>query len=106
MKENRTQTIYKVHDQYLLNREKLFQIVQRKLNEFFIINLPQDIEESGNHPISKGFTDISNIYEIGETTLPMDVLIIDEEHRDIQTNAQILIKLIYQSEKKLLEKNK
>ena len=27
MKENRTQTIYKVHDQYLLNREKLFQIV-------------------------------------------------------------------------------
>ena len=41
MKENRTQTIYKVHDQYLLNREKLFQIVKKELDEFFIINLPQ-----------------------------------------------------------------
>ena len=93
MKETGTPTIYKVHNQYLLNREKLFQIVQRKLNEFFIINLPQDIEENGNHPIKKDMTDISNIYEIGETTLPMNVLIVDEEHRDIQTNAQILIKL-------------
>ena len=93
MKENRTQTIYKVHDQYLLNREKLFQIVKKELDEFFIINLPQDIEENGNHPIKKDMTDISNIYEIGETTLPMNVLIVDEEHRDIQTNAQILIKL-------------
>ena len=88
-----TTTIYKIHDQYLLNREKLFQIVQRKLNEFFIINLPQDIEENGNYPISKGFTEIQNEFIIGETTLPMDVLIIDEEHQDIQTNAQILIKL-------------
>ena len=26
-------------------------------------------------------------------TLPMDVLIVDEEHKDLQTNAQVLIKL-------------
>ena len=94
MKENRTQTIYKVHDQYLLNREKLFQIVKKELDEFFIINLPQDIEENGNYPIKKDMTDISNVFEIGSVTLPLNnLLIIDEENRDTQTNGQILIKL-------------
>ena len=38
-------------------------------------------------------TDISNQFSIGNVTLPMDVLIVDEEHKDIQTNAQVLIKL-------------
>ena len=93
MKETGTPTIYKVHDQYLLNREKLFDIVKKELDKFFIINLPQDIEENGNYPISKEMTDISNEFSIGSVTLPMDILIIDNEHQDIQTNAQILIKL-------------
>lgn len=91
MKE--TGTIYKVQDQYLLNRQKLFDVVKNELDKFFIINLPQDIEENGNYPISKEMTDISNEFSIGSVTLPMDILIIDNEHQDIQTNAQILIKL-------------
>ena len=86
-------TIYKVQDQYLLNRQKLFDVVKNELDKFFIINLPQDIEENGNYPISKEMTDISNEFSIGSVTLPMDILIIDNEHQDIQTNAQILIKL-------------
>jgi hypothetical protein len=88
-----TGTIYKVQDQYLLNRQKLFDVVKNELDKFFIINLPQDIEENGNYPISKEMTDISNEFSIGSVTLPMDILIIDNEHQDIQTNAQILIKL-------------
>ena len=93
MKETGTPTIYKVHDQYLLNREKLFDIVKKEIDQFFLMNLPQDIEENGNYPISKDMTDIENEFVIGQTTLPLDVLIVDEEHQDIQTNAQILIKL-------------
>lgn len=85
--------IYKVHDQYLINRERLFTIIKKELDEFFIIHLPEDIKKNGNYPISKEMTDISNEFSIGNVNLPMDVLIIDEEHRDIQTNAQILIKL-------------
>ena len=39
-------------------------------------------------------TDISNVFEIGSVTLPLNnLLIIDEENRDVQTNGQILIKL-------------
>ena len=94
MRETGTPTIYKVHDQYLLNREKLFQIVKLEIDKFFIINLPKDIEENGNYPIYKDMmTDISNEFIIGQTTLPVNILIVDEEHQDIQTNAQILIKL-------------
>ena len=93
MKETGTPTIYKVHDQFLLNREKLFQIVKLELDKFFIINLPQDIEENGHYPITGEMTDIENEVIIGQTTLPLDVLIVDEEHQDIQTNAQVLIKL-------------
>ena len=85
--------IYKVHDQYLIDRERLFPIIKNELDEFFIIHLPEDIKENGDFPISKGMTDISNEFSIGSVTLPMDVLIVDEKHRDIQTNAQILIKL-------------
>ena len=85
--------IYKVHDQYLINRQRLFTIIKKELDEFFIIHLPEDIKENGDFPISKEMTDISNQFSIGQTTLPMDVLIIDQEHRDLQTNAQILIKL-------------
>ena len=93
MKKTGTPTIYKVHDQYLLNREKLFDIVKKEIDQFFLMNLPQDIEENGNYPISKDMTDIENEFIIGQTTLPLDVLIVDEEHQDIQTNAQLLIKL-------------
>ncbi len=85
--------IYKVHDQYLINRQRLFTIIKKELDEFFIIHLPEDIKENGNFPISKEMTDIENEYVIGQTTLPLDVLIVDEEHKDIQTNAQVLIKL-------------
>ena len=88
-----TGTIYKVHDQYLMNRERLFDIVKKKLDEFFIVHLPDDIKENGDFPIRFEMTDISNEFLIGQTTLPMDVLIIDQQHRDLQTNAQILIKL-------------
>ena len=88
-----TGTIYKVHDQYLMNRERLFDIVKKKLDEFFIVHLPDDIKENGDFPISFEMTDISNEFSIGSVTLPMDILIIDNEHQDIQTNAQILIKL-------------
>lgn len=88
-----TGTIYKVHDQYLLNREKLFDIVKKEIDQFFLLNLPQDIEENGNYPISKDMTDIENEFVIGQTTLPVDILIVDQQHRDLQTNAQILIKL-------------
>jgi hypothetical protein len=86
-----TPTIYKVHDQYLLNREKLFDIVKKEIDQFFLMNLPQDIEENGNYPISKDMTDIQNEFVIGQTTLPLDVLIVDEEHQDFQTNAQLFI---------------
>ena len=85
--------IYKVHDQYLMNRERLFTIIKKELDEFFIIHLPEDIKENGNFPISKEMTDISNELSIGNVTLPMDVLIVDEVHKDLQTNAQILINL-------------
>ena len=85
--------IYKVHDQYLMNRERLFTIIKKELDEFFIIHLPEDIREYGSYPISKEMTDISNQFSIGNVTLPMDVLIVDEEHKDLQTNAQVLIKL-------------
>ena len=85
--------IYKVHDQYLMNRERLFRIIKKELDEFFVIHLPEDIKENGDFPISKEMTDISNEFSIGNVTLPMDVLIVDEEHKDIQTNAQVLIKL-------------
>ena len=85
--------IYKVHDQYLINRQRLFTIIKKELDEFFIVHLPEDIKENGNFPISKEITDIENEYVIGQTTLPLDVLIVDEEHKDIQTNAQVLIKL-------------
>ena len=91
MKE--TPTIYKVHNQYLLNREKLFEIVKLELDKFFIIKLRQDVEINGSYPIKGDMTDIENEFVIGQTTLPLDVLIVDEEHQDIQTNAQILIKL-------------
>ena len=93
MKETGTQTIYKVHDQYLLNREKLFDIVKKEIDQFFLMNLSQDIEENGNYPITGDMTDIENEFIIGQTTLPVNILIVDEEHQDIQTNAQILIKL-------------
>ena len=85
--------IYKVHDQYLMNRERLFRIIKKELDEFFVIHLPEDIKENGDFPISKEMTDISNEFSIGNVTLPMDVLIVDQEHRDLQTNAQVLIKL-------------
>ena len=85
--------IYKVHDQYLMNRERLFTIIKKELDEFFIIHLPEDIKENGDFRISKEMTDISNQFSIGNVTLPMDVLIVDEEHKDLQTNAQVLIKL-------------
>ena len=93
MKQTGTPTIYKVHDQYLLNREKLFDVVKKEIDKFFIINLPDDIKENGDFPISFEMTDIQNEFVIGQTTLPMDLLIIDQEHRDLQTNAQVLIKL-------------
>lgn len=83
--------IYKVHDQYLINRERLFTIIKKELDEFFVIHLPEDIKENGDFPISKEMTDISNEFSIGNVTLPMDVLIVDEEHRDLQTNAKVLI---------------
>ena len=86
-------TIYKVQDQYLLNRQKLFDVVKKELDHFFLVSLPKDIDKNGNYPISKEMTDISNEFSIGSVTLPMDILIIDNEHQDIQTNAQILIKL-------------
>jgi len=85
--------IYKVHDQYLINRERLFTIIKKELDEFFVIHLPEDIKENGDFPISKEMTDISNQYSIGNVTLPMDVLIVDEEHRDLQTNANVLIRI-------------
>ena len=85
--------IYKVHDQYLINRQRLFTIIKKELDEFFIIHLPEDIKENGDFPISKEMTDISNQFSIGNVTLPMDVLIVDEVHKDLQTNAQVLIKL-------------
>lgn len=85
--------IYKVHDQYLINRERLFTIIKKELDEFFVIHLPEDIKENGDFPISKEMTDISNEFSIGNVTLPMDVLIVDEEHKDIQTNAKVLINL-------------
>ena len=85
--------IYKVHDQYLMNRQLLFRIIKKELDEFFIVHLPEDIKENGNFPISKEMTDISNEFSIGNVTLPMDVLIVDEVHKDLQTNAQVLIKL-------------
>ena len=85
--------IYKVHDQYLINRQRLFTIIKKELDEFFIIHLPEDIKENGDFPISKEMTDIENEFSIGNVTLPMDVLIVDEEHKDIQTNAHILINL-------------
>jgi len=102
MKE--TPTIYKVHDQYLLNREELFDIVKNKIDKFFIINLHKDIEEMGNYPISRsGYTDIQNVFNIGSVTLPMDVLIVDEEYGDIQTNAQILIRLNLSVKEEIVE---
>ena len=64
MKQTGTPTIYKVHDQYLLNREKLFDIVKKEIDQFFLLNLPQDIEENGNYPISKDMTDIENEFKI------------------------------------------
>ena len=85
--------IYKVHDQYLMNRQRLFTIIKKELDEFFIVHLPEDVRENKDYPISKEMTDISNQFSIGNVTLPMDVLIVDEEHKDIQTNAQILINL-------------
>ena len=85
--------IYKVHDQYLMNRERLFTIIKKELDEFFIVHLPEDVRENKDYPISKEMTDISNEFSIGNVTLPMDVLIIDQEYRDVQTNAQVLIKL-------------
>lgn len=91
MKE--TGTIYKVHDQYLINRERLFSIIKKELDEFFIVHLPDDIKENGDFPISFEMTDIQNEFVIGQTTLPVDILIVDQEHQHIQTNAQILIKL-------------
>jgi len=102
MKE--TPTIYKVHDQYLLNREELFDIVKNKIDKFFIINLNKDLEEMGNYPISRsGYTDIQNVFNIGSVTLPMDVLIVDEEYGDIQTNAQILIRLNLSVKEEIVE---
>jgi len=85
--------IYKVHDQYLINRQRLFTIIKKELDEFFIVHLPEDVRENKDYPISKEMTDISNQFSIGNVTLPMDVLIVDEVHKDIQTNAQVLIKL-------------
>ena len=85
--------IYKVHDQYLMNRERLFTIIKKELDEFFIVHLPEDVRENKDFPISKEMTDIENEFSIGNVTLPMDVLIVDEEHKDIQTNAQVLITL-------------
>ena len=85
--------IYKVHDQYLINRQRLFTIIKKELDEFFIVHLPEDVRENKDYPISKEMTDISNQFSIGNVTLPMDVLIVDEEHKDLQTNAQVLINL-------------
>lgn len=98
-----TGTIYKVHDQYLLNREKLFDIVKKEIDQFFLMNLPQDIEENGNYPISKDMTDLENEFVIGQTTLPVDILIVDEQHRDLQTNAQLLIKLNLTVKEQIIE---
>ena len=103
MKETGTPTIYKVHDQYLLNREKLFDIVKKEIDQFFLMNLPQDIEENGNYPISKDMTDLENEFVIGQTTLPVDILIVDEQHRDLQTNAQLLIKLNLTVKEQIIE---
>ena len=76
-----------------MNRERLFTIIKKELDEFFIIHLRNDVKTNGDFPISKEMTDISNEFSIGNVTLPMDILLVDEEHRDLQTNAQVLIKL-------------
>ena len=91
---NPTQTIYKVGNQYLMDRSKLLSIVFNEIQRFFVIDMKNDYEEHGNFPIETNrYTDVVNEFNIGSVTLPIDhLLVIDEEKKSLNT-GQILIKL-------------
>ena len=91
---NPTQTIYKVGNQYLMDRSKLLSIVFHEIQRFFVVDMDSDLKENGNFPIETNrYTDIANEFQIGSVTLPIDhLLVIDEEKKSLNT-GQILIKL-------------
>ena len=91
---NPTQTIYKVGNQYLMDRSKLLSIVFNEIQRFFVVDMDSDLKENGNFPIETNrYTDIANEFQIGSVTLPIDhLLVIDEEKKSLNT-GQILIKL-------------
>ena len=91
---NPTQTIYKIGNQYLMDRSKLLSIVFNEIQRFFVVDMEFDLREHGNFPIeSNNYTDVANQFEIGSVTLPIDhLLVIDEEKKSLNT-GQILIKL-------------
>ena len=89
-----TTTIYKIHDQYLLNRQNLFNKVKEQIDEFFINNLKSSVELEGNFPFESLQTELANVQNIGSVTIPVhDFMIVDNEHQSIDTDVTLLIDL-------------
>ena len=84
-----TIVVYKHDDLYILNRNKILSLIRDKVDEFILSQ-----KENKNYTVHGTITDSGNVFELGSVTLPVEnVILINEEYKDIDTDAQILLSL-------------
>jgi hypothetical protein len=86
--------IYIENDEYTLDRSQLIERVLFELQRFLIQQLENTEIGDYNYSLLKSKTKIGNVFILDNETIPInDVILINPQYNNIDTDAQVLINL-------------
>jgi hypothetical protein len=86
--------IYLENDEYTLDRSQLIKRILSEIQRFLIQQLENTENDDKHYSLVKKNTNIGNIFILDNETIPInDVILINPQYNNIDTDAQILINL-------------
>jgi aromatic ring hydroxylase len=86
--------IYLENDEYTLDRSQLIKRILSEIHRFLIQQLENTEIGDYNYSLLKSKTKIGNVFILDSVTIPVnDVVLINQQYNDLDTDAQVLINL-------------
>jgi hypothetical protein len=86
--------IYLDEDEYTIDRSQLIKRILSEIQRFLIQQLDNPEMDDNHYNLVKSKTKIGNVFNLDKVTIPInDVILINPQYNNIDTDAQILINL-------------
>jgi hypothetical protein len=86
--------IYLDEDEYTIDRSQLIKRILSEIQRFLIQQLENTEMDDNNYRLMKSKTKIGNVFILDSVTIPVnDVVLINQQYNDLDTDAQLLINL-------------